>query len=283
MKSSALFFLLAASVAVHAQTAAKPAATAAKPHTAAATKPHAATGAAHTAASTGATKLPPHVPPVPGIVKTAFSLRYQDVKIGTGPDAVPMKLYKVKYTGYRAKDGVKFDSWDQHAQPLMDKDNKPVMGDDGKPKMGEPQPATFPIGLGRMIPGFDQGFTGMKVGGKRRLFIPWQLAYGTREMPDHGPDHPGIPAKSDLIFDVELVDVTDLPIPANHPGMPGAPGGAMHPPTPPPTPPPSSAPASAPATPPPPSSAAPTPPPQPATPPPSSTTPPPTPAPPPSN
>jgi peptidylprolyl isomerase len=97
--------------------------------------------------------------------------------------------------------------------------------------MGDPQPASFPIGMGRMIAGFDQGFTGMHVGGKRRLFIPWQLAYGTRSMPDHGADHPGIPAKSDLVFDVELVEMEDLPMPPSHPPMGGAqgPGGAPHP------------------------------------------------------
>jgi peptidylprolyl isomerase len=61
----------------------------------------------------------------------------------------------------------------------------------------------------------------MKIGGKRRIFIPWEMAYGTRNIPDR-PDHPGIPAKSDLIFDVELVDVTDMPAPQMRPGMPGA-------------------------------------------------------------
>jgi peptidylprolyl isomerase len=200
-------------------------------------------------------KLPPNVPPVKGIVKTAFSLRYEDIKIGTGPEAEPQKLYKVKYTGWRAADGVKFDAWDEHPQPVMDKDGKPETDADGKPKMGDPQPAQFPIGIGRMIPGFDQGFIGMHVGGKRRLFIPWQLAYGTRAMPDHGPDHPGIPAKSDLIFDVELVDMTDLqlaPRPGAAPGQ-GAPAGAgagARPAAPPP-PAPGSAPADKPATPPP--------------------------------
>jgi len=121
---------------------------------------------------------------------------------------------------------VKFDSSDDHRQPLRDKDNKPVLGDDGKPKLGDPQPLPFLQGTGGAIPGFDQGFVGMKVGGKRRLFIPWQMAYGSRTIPDHGPDHPGIPSKSDLIFDVELVDVADAPpSPAMHPSMGGMHGG----------------------------------------------------------
>jgi len=54
------------------------------------------------------------------------------------------------------------------------------MGDDGKPKLGDAQPLSFPQGYGRLIPGFDQGLDGMKIGGKRRIFIPWQLAYGAK-------------------------------------------------------------------------------------------------------
>jgi peptidylprolyl isomerase len=74
----------------------------------------------------------------------------------------------------------------------------------------------------------------MKIGGKRRIFIPWQLAYGAtgREGPDAA--HPGIPPKSDLIFDVDLLDVSDLTVPANHPpmsGVHGMPGGMAHPAT----------------------------------------------------
>lgn len=218
MKQPVLLLLLAAAaVAASAQTPAKPAVTTPKPATTTA-KPSA------TAATTGI-KLPPGVPPVRGIVKTAFTLRYQDIKIGTGADAEPGKLFKVNYTGYRAADGVKFDSsFDHPGQPEKDKDGKPVLGEDGKPKMGPPQPMPFPQGMGRLIPGFDQGFGGMKIGGKRRLFIPWQLAYGIRAIPDHGADHPGIPAKSDLIFDVELVDVTDMPAQPTRPGMGGPPG-----------------------------------------------------------
>ncbi len=173
-------------------------------------------------------QLPPGVPPVRGVVKTAFSLRYQDVKIGTGKEAEPNKLYKVQYTGWLAADGHKFDSSYDHRTPVIGADGKPELDESGKPKMGDPQPISIPQGFGRVIPGFDQGFTGMKVGGKRRLFIPWQLAYGARGRP--GPDaaHPGIPPKADLIFDVELVDVSDMQLPTNHPGMPGMggmPGG----------------------------------------------------------
>jgi peptidylprolyl isomerase len=163
-------------------------------------------------------------------MKTAFALKYQDVKIGVGAVAEPNKMYKVLYTGYlgangRPDDGHKFDSSDDHRRPVLDKDGKPVMGEDGKPKMGDPQPLDFPQGFGRLIPGFDQGFDGMKIGGKRRLFIPWQLAYGAHGRP--GPDaaHPGIPPKSDLIFDIELVDVSEMPTMPARPGM-GVPPGA---------------------------------------------------------
>lgn len=201
--SSSIVFGACAAFAM-AQTAPKPAAPA-KPATASA------------APAAGALKLPPGVPRVRGVVKTAFSLRYQDVKLGTGAVAEPNKLYKVLYTGYLAADGHKFDSSDDHRQPQRDKDGKPVLGDDGKPKLGDPQPISFPQGFGRVIPGFDQGFEGMKIGGKRRLFIPWQLAYGAHGRP--GPDaaHPGIPPKADLIFDIELVDVAEMQMPPNRP------------------------------------------------------------------
>jgi peptidylprolyl isomerase len=227
MKQTALILLLAAgTAAASAQTPTKPATSSA---TSAKTTTHASTASA--------VKLPPGVPPVHAILKTEFSLKYQDIKIGTGAPAEPNKLYKVHYTGWRAADGVKFDSsYDHPGQPLKDKDGKPVLGEDGKPKLGEPQPFQFAQGMGGgrgPFPGFDQGFEGMKVGGKRRLFIPYQLAYGNHAMPDR-PDHPGIPAKSDLIFDVELVDVADLPAQPQRPMMPqGAhmpPGITPHPP-----------------------------------------------------
>ena len=113
------------------------------------------------------------------------------------------------------------------------KDGKPEMGPDNKPIMKDPEPLPIPQGLGRVIPGFDWGLAGMRIGGKRRIFIPWQLAYGEHAIPDR-PDHPGIPARSDLIFDVELVDVTDMPQPRPmmmppHPGASVPPSTAPHP------------------------------------------------------
>jgi FKBP-type peptidyl-prolyl cis-trans isomerase FkpA len=64
------------------------------------------------------------------------------------------------------------------------------------------QPLDFPLGAGKVIKGWDQGVVGMKVGGKRTLIIPSDLAYGKR-----GAGDGAIPPDSDLIFDVELLDV----------------------------------------------------------------------------
>jgi peptidylprolyl isomerase len=165
---------------------------------------------------------------VHGPLKTPISLHYEDIKVGTGALGESNKIWHIKYTGWRAADGVKFDSWDSHQRPVIDANGKPELGPDGKPKMQDPEPLEFPQGMGRVIPGFDYGLDGMHIGGKRRIFIPWQLAYGTRAMPDR-PDHPGIPAKSDLIFDVELVSVTDLPAPPQRPMMPPRPAPAPTP------------------------------------------------------
>jgi peptidylprolyl isomerase len=221
MKRIAVALLLPLAASACAQTAAKPA----KPASSAGSANTAASAAHVPAAAASTYQVPADEKRVPGIPKAAFSLRYQDIKIGTGAEGESGKLWHVKYKGWRAKDGVVFDAWDKHGQPVMDKDGKPEMGPDGKPKMSESEPMIFPQGVGRMIPGFDYGISGMHVGGKRRLFIPYQMAYGTRDIPDRGPDHPGIPGKSDLIFDVELVSVTDMPAQPQRPmPAPGAPG-----------------------------------------------------------
>jgi len=206
------FAAMVAASLVHAQssTTAKPASTATKPAVGSTAKTGTAAGtASRTGVAGSAVKLPPGVPPVRGLVKSAFALRYQEIKIGTGPVAESNKLYKVAYTGWLASDGKKFDSSFDHP---------------------DKEPIQFPQGRGRVIPGWDQGFEGMKIGGKRRLFIPYQLAYGVMGRP------PMIPAKSDLIFDIELVAVDDMPAQA----MPGMSGGRPAPrpatPTPPPAP-----------------------------------------------
>ncbi|HVN94263.1 MAG TPA: FKBP-type peptidyl-prolyl cis-trans isomerase [Terracidiphilus sp.] len=226
------FFLLlslaAFSLASGAQTPAPKPATP-KSASTAGTKP-ASSAAATKPMATAATpqltpwiRLPKGVPVVAhGPVKMPFALRYEDIVVGKGAVGESGKVWHIKYTGWRAADGAKFDSWEDHKQPEFGPDGKPKMGPDGKPVMGEPKPIEIPIGVGRVIPGFDYGVDGMRIGGKRRIFIPWQMAYGTHAIPDRperpgSPASPGIPAKSDLIFDVELVDVTEASAP--HPPM----------------------------------------------------------------
>jgi peptidylprolyl isomerase len=159
--------------------------------------------AVHHAAATPAAKsaLPPNIPRVPGVAKPLYSLSYIDIHVGTGPLAEPQKYYTVHYTGWLAKDGTKFDSSFDHP--------------------GQ-QPITFPYGAHRVMPGWDTGFEGMHVGGKRRLFIPWELAYGEYGHP------PTIPAKADLIFDVELIGFSDTP--PQPPPPPTPPPAAPEPP-----------------------------------------------------
>jgi len=160
-------------------------------------------------------KLPPGIPPQEGTVKKAFTLYYQDIKIGTGALAGAHKEYVVHYTGWLAFDGSMFDTSYEHRGVVMDKNGKPVKDANGKDKLGDPQPFTFTqgaAGIDRVLTGLDEGFVGMRVGGKRRLIIPYQLAYGEKARPSPDADHPvGIPPKSDLIMDVELLQVNDAP------------------------------------------------------------------------
>jgi peptidylprolyl isomerase len=169
----------ALTTAATAQTAT----TAKKPATHRATTAAAAKPAAKPAAAPAANPAdnPPNVPKVEGTPKPLYALRYVDTVIGTGPLSAPRKYYTVHYTGWLT-DGTKFDSSVDRGAPI-----------------------TFPYGARQVIPGWDTGFEGMHVGGKRRLFIPYQLAYGESGRP------PVIPAKADLIFDIELVDISDTP------------------------------------------------------------------------
>jgi peptidylprolyl isomerase len=133
-------------------------------------------------------------------------------------------VYRVKYTGWFAADGRKFDSSDDHpAEPVYDSSLKQVKEADGKPKMEAGQPILFMQGRPGMIPGWDLGFDGIHVGGKRRLFIPYQMAYGELGRPSADPKHPGIPPKADLIFDIELVEMMEPPAQPTPPARPGMP------------------------------------------------------------
>lgn len=135
--------------------------------------------AAGLAAQTFDPKMPAPVPEVSGTAVELATMRYIDVKEGTGPTAAPGQQYTVHYTGW-LRDGKQFDS---------------SVGKD---------PIQFVQGRRQVIAGWEMGFQGMKVGGKRRLFIPYQLAYGEQ---GRGP----IPPKAELVFDVELISVKDAP------------------------------------------------------------------------
>jgi peptidylprolyl isomerase len=109
-------------------------------------------------------------------ITTRSGLKYFDVKVGTGKEAKEGDTVVVHYTG-RLKNGKKFDS-------SVDRD----------------KPFDFPLGAGKVIPGWDEGVAGMKEGGKRKLIIPPELGYGSE---GGGP----IPPNSELHFDVELLKV----------------------------------------------------------------------------
>ena len=108
-------------------------------------------------------------------VTTPSGLTYEDLEPGTGATAVPGQKAKVHYTGW-LKTGQKFDS-------SLDRND----------------PFEFTLGAGMVIRGWDEGVSGMKVGGKRKLTIPPDLGYGARGAGGV------IPPNAELIFEVELL------------------------------------------------------------------------------
>ncbi len=111
------------------------------------------------------------------MTQTASGLYYQDIQVGAGDEAVAGATVTVHYEGW-LPDGTKFDSSRDRGQPFE-----------------------FVLGIGRVIPGWDEGVAGMLVGGTRKLVIPPNLAYGAAGAP------PTIPGNATLVFDVELLGV----------------------------------------------------------------------------
>jgi FKBP-type peptidyl-prolyl cis-trans isomerase FkpA len=108
---------------------------------------------------------------------TSSGLQVIDEVVGSGQEAKTGDMVSVNYTGWLA-DGTKFDSsYDRN------------------------QAFDFTLGAGDVIQGWDEGVVGMKVGGKRKLIIPPDLAYGATGYP------PMIPANATLTFEVELVSI----------------------------------------------------------------------------
>lgn len=101
-----------------------------------------------------------------------------DLIEGTGPEAKTGDEVTVHYVGVGLESGKEFDaSWDRN------------------------EPFTFPLGGGEVIPGWDQGVVGMKVGGQRELIIPSELAYGEAGSP------PAIKPNEPLVFVIDLLEV----------------------------------------------------------------------------
>ena len=108
-----------------------------------------------------------------------FDLGVEDIVVGDGDEATPGRKVTVHYVGVAFRSGEEFDaSWNR----------------------GEP--FRFALGKGQVIPGWDQGVTGMRVGGRRKLTIPSALAYGAR-----GAGNGVIAPHEPLVFVVDLLAV----------------------------------------------------------------------------
>ena len=103
--------------------------------------------------------------------------KIEDVEVGTGAEVKSGDTVVMHYTG-TFDDGEKFDSSVDRGTPFQTQ-----------------------IGVGHVIAGWDKGIPGMKVGGKRKLFIPYTMGYGEEGAGDT------IPPLADLIFEVELLDI----------------------------------------------------------------------------
>jgi len=132
--------------------------------------------------SDNAAKTPIKVPNGPEVQipsdPAPSTLVKEDLKSGTGDEAKSGDKVSVQYIGALYDDGTQFDASYDRGQPF-----------------------SFQLGGGDVIPGWDQGVVGMKVGGRRELIIPPDLAYGAQGQP------PTIPANATLVFVIDLVSV----------------------------------------------------------------------------
>ncbi len=132
--------------------------------------------------STTAASVDTGPPPLAGEpMLTETGLGIIDIEVGSGETPEMGKLVVVNYTGWLSEDGTKFDS-----------------------SLDGGTPFEFVLGLGEVIAGWDEGLSTMNVGGKRRLIIPPELAYGEE-------GRPSIPPDSELTFDIELLEIKEAP------------------------------------------------------------------------
>lgn len=140
-----------------------------------ATTPPVHSGSGQTPTS-GPLSKQPKVSPPSGPAPT--KLVSKDLIVGSGPAAKTGDTVSVNYVGVLDKGGQEFDaSWKRN------------------------QPFSFPLGQGQVIPGWDQGVAGMKVGGRRELIIPSALAYGPQGQP------PTIPPNAPLVFVIDMLGI----------------------------------------------------------------------------
>ena len=113
-------------------------------------------------------------------ITTPSGLRYEELAVGEGAEATGRgQTVKVHYTGW-LENGTKFDSSVDRGQPF-----------------------DFPLGVGMVIKGWDEGVVGMRVGGRRKLTIPSDLGYGARGAGGV------IPPNATLVFEVELLGIAE--------------------------------------------------------------------------
>jgi FKBP-type peptidyl-prolyl cis-trans isomerase len=129
------------------------------------------------------------------VVTLPDGLKLIDLKVGTGAVAKKLNNVTVQYTGWFVDCGQPFDT----------------------SRSSDRQPFTFQLGVGAVIDGWDEGIAGMKVGGKRKLIIPGDLAYGPNGQTDPNTGAQVIPPNATLVFAVELLKVAPGPKPSPTP------------------------------------------------------------------